>query len=106
MAEQTLYTHPCAGRAADGVDLRCTAGLTPHQYTLGLLCRTRDNFYLGYGSDTGQRLATKPQGCQRRQVVDRADLAGRKPLQRQRRILGGHAAAVIGDLDETSSAID
>src|SRR5262245_21091918 len=106
MAEQALYAYPCADRAANGVDLWRTAGMTPHQHTLGLLCGTRDNLYLGYGSDTGQRLATKPQGCQHGQVINRADLAGRKPLQRQRGILGGHAAAVIGDLDETSPAID
>src|SRR6266851_7079547 len=106
MAEQALYAHPCADRAANGVDQRCTAGMTPHQHTLRLLCGTRDNLYLGYGSDAGQRLATKPQGRQRWQVVDRADLAGRKSLQRQRSILGGHAAAVIRDLDEASPAID
>ena len=106
MAEQALYAHPCADRAADGVDLRRIAGLTPHQHTLGLLCRTRDHLYLGYGSDTGQRLATKSQGRQRGEVVDRVDLTGRKPLQRQRGILRGHAAAVIDDLDEASPAID
>jgi hypothetical protein len=63
-------------------------------------------FHLGYSSDAGQRLATKSQGRQRWQVVDRADLAGRKPLQRQSGILGMHATAVIRDLDETSPAID
>src|SRR5262245_26604735 len=80
--------------------------MTPYQHPLGLLCGTRDHLYLSYGSDTGQCLATKSQGCQRGQVVDRADLAGRKPLQRQSGILGAHAAAVVGDLDETSPAID
>src|ERR687884_489740 len=106
MAKQALYTHPCADWAADGVDLRHPAGLTPHQHTLGLIYGTRDNLYLGYGSDAGQRLATKPQGRQRWQVIDRADLAGRKPLQRQSGILGRHTATVIRDLDETSPTID
>src|SRR5215831_21255688 len=106
MAEQALYAYPCADWAANGVDLRRTAGLTPYQHTLGLLGGTCDNLYLGYSSDAGQRLTTKSQGHQHGQIIDRADLAGRKSLQRQRGILGGHAAAVIRDLDEASPAID
>src|SRR4029434_5737662 len=105
MAKQALYAHPCADRAADGVDLRRTANMTPYHYTLGLICGTRDYLYLGYGSDTGQRLATKSQGRQCGQIIDRADLAGCNPLQRQSAILRGHPTPVTLDLRETSPGV-
>src|SRR5712691_8446285 len=83
-----------------------TTGVTQHEHALVLFYRTCGHLYISYGGDTGQCLTTKPQGRQRVQVVDMADLAGREPLQRESSLLGIHAAAVIGHLHETPPAVD
>src|SRR5437868_5289051 len=105
MAEQALHAYPRANGTANRGDLRLTTGVTAHQHTLRLVGRTRDDLYLGDRGDTGQCLTTKPQGRQYAEVVDVSYFAGCEPLQREDGLLGAHAAAVIGYLDETAPAV-
>src|SRR5947208_16018569 len=106
MEEQGLHYYTRAGWTADRMALRRIAGVVLYQHTLGLVGRARDHLDIRYGGDTGQCLTAKPQRRQRLQVVNVPDLTGREALQRQRRLLGMHAAAVIRHLDETPSPID
>src|SRR5262245_57790382 len=106
MAEQALHAYTRARRAAHRMGLRRTTGLMLYQHTLKLVGRARDYLYISYGGDTGQCLTAKPQRRQRLQVVNVPELAGREALQRQRSLLGMHAAAVISHLDEPPSPID
>src|SRR6266511_3872319 len=106
MAEQALHTYTRARRAADRMDPRRPTGVRLYQHTLGLVGRARDHLDIRYGGDTGQCLTAKPQRRQRLQVVNVPDLTGREALQRQRGLLGMHAAAVIRHLDETPSPVD
>jgi len=58
----------------------------------------------GDAGDRRQRLAAETQGLD---LVDRIgrQLGGGVPLQRQRDLIAGHAAAVVGDLDPADSAL-
>src|SRR5437773_1940002 len=103
MAEQALHAYTRARWAADRMDLRRIAGVMLYQHTLGLVGRACDHLYIRYGGDTGQCLTAKPQRRQRLQVVNVPDLTGREALQRQRGLLGMHAAAVIWQISRSSN---
>ena len=56
------------------------------------------------GCDGGQRLAAEPQGGDREQVLDIAQLAGGMALEGQQRVVAQHAAAVVQHADEPPAA--
>jgi hypothetical protein len=55
--------------------------------------------------DRRQRLATKSEGADAGQIVEVADLGGGVAFEREARVVGGHAAAVVADLDPLAATV-
>ncbi len=78
-------------RADDFPGVRC----------VGRPCRDRHRRHRG---DRGERLAAKTEGRHVLEVGERGDLRGRMARQRERQLLGGDAAAVVGDRNALDAA--
>src|SRR6185312_15518993 len=59
--------------------------------------RTGDDPQPRHGAYRGKRLAAKAEGDDRREIIERRDLAGGVPADRYRQLLRREAAAVIAD---------
>jgi len=84
--------------------LDATGGAVEQVRVRVALCPARDPDAC-HRSDRGQRLAAESQRGHALEVVERADLAGGVPLQRQREFVGRDAAAVVADEDAAHAAL-
>ncbi len=66
--------------------------------------RARCKCEFGHRGRRGQRLAAKPQRCNRFELGQRGDLAGGMAQQRQRQLLARNAAAVVGHRQQPHAA--
>jgi hypothetical protein len=70
-----------------------------------ILARARTELQARHRGYTRQRLATKPQAVDLLQIIQRGDLAGGVPRQRQRQFLAADTAAVIAHPDALLAAL-
>ncbi len=60
---------------------------------------------MGDAADGGEGLAAEAEGADAEQVVGVAELAGGVAGEGQRQVVGGDAAAVVGDADQLGAAL-
>ncbi len=90
-----------AGRRFD----RDLAALRVEAAPLQFVPGAGEDLQVGDGGDGGEGLPTEAQRADGLQVLQRADLAGGEPLQRQGEVGAGDTAAIVGDADEGEAAV-
>ena len=92
--DQRSFRAAARGDAQDAAAVGLQARASRCAALAGLDPQARDR------GDARQRLAAEAEGRHTREILDRGDLAGGVPLDREEQIVPGHAAAVVADPDQ------
>ena len=105
VVEQIADLNRGAGRVRRGAGLGGAAAGTAHRPAAALAGRARSERKPRHGRNAGKRLAAKPQGGDRSQVVQAGNLAGGVPGQRHRQFVRPYPHAVVANAAQPGATL-
>ena len=103
--KEIVDPYPCPHRTANGPSRDALSRCASHLDPLKLIGLAGGQFDISHGSDAGQRFAAKAERGELSEVIKDANLAGGKSLKGQFSIFRTHPDAIVGDLNQPSTAI-